>query len=41
MEILTLGIFAQRCKDDDDDDDDFSDDEMAVIASVLKHQHLV
>lgn len=41
MEILTLGIFAQRCKDDDDDDDDFSDDEMAVMASVLTHQHLV
>ena len=41
MKILTLGIFAQRCKDDDDDDDDSSDDEMAVMASVLTHQHLV
>ena len=42
MEILTWGIFVQRCKDDDDDDDDdSSDDEMAVTASVLTHQHLV
>ena len=37
MEILTWGIFVQRCKDDDDDDDDSSDDEMAVTASVLTH----
>ena len=41
MEILTWGIFVQRCKDDDDDDDDSSDDEMAVMASVSTHQHLV
>ena len=41
MEILTWGIFVQRCKDDDDDDDDSSDDEVAVTASVLTHQHLV
>lgn len=41
MEILTWGIFVQRCKGDDDDDDDSSDDEMAVTASVLTHQHLV
>lgn len=41
MEILTWGIFVQRCKDDDDDDDDSSDDEMAATASVLTHQHLV
>lgn len=41
MEILTWGIFVQRCKDDDDDDDDSSDDEMAATASVLTHQHPV
>lgn len=41
MEILTWGIFVQRCKEDDDDDDDSSDDEMAATASVLTHQHLV
>lgn len=41
MEILTWGIFVQRCKDDDDDDDDSLDDEMAVTASVLTRQHLV
>ena len=41
MEILTWGIFVQRCKDDDDDDDDSLDDEMAVTASVLTHRHLV
>lgn len=42
MEILTWGIFVQRCKgDDDDDDDDSLDDEMAATASVLTHQHPV